>query len=477
MRYRSRRVDRAELSAPLICRFTFTGEPVDLPVLNVSPTGAALITAGDLVVPPGSMLEDAEMVIGDRTVWTGEAVVVYQVDPPRARIGLRFLSQEFDLHSLQIRDDSSLGKLEENLRVQARWQEELPDELVLAVGNLRRYLAAARDALERTEEELSRSVDPYDPLDEKSLLQRFFGAWGPGFHEQLRALSAIQETLTSEQIELSRGLATHDLLPLLYSCPMHQRAYDKPFGYSGDYLMMLLYFADRYVGSSLYARFLHYNSQHYPLGQTVIARERTMRQQLIELGAEDRPIRIASLACGPALEVQRWLASVETLNHPVQLILIDQDEQAMQYCHKNLNRQILDRDTSIQLQVELECLHLSVRQIIAPRDDAEEATVAGALRDLDLLYSAGLYDYLSKPVAQNLTERLYAMLRPGGRLFLGNLKHCPVTSWIMDNVLAWHLEYRTEESMLAVANPLEDAHASTTLDPTGRCIFLDVRKP
>jgi len=102
--------------------------------------------------------------------------------------------------------------------------------------------------------------------------------------------------------------------------------------------------------------------------------------------------------------------------------------------------------------------------------------VATTLRDLDLLYSAGLYDYLSQSVATTLTERLYSTLRPGGRLFLGNLKRCEVTSWMMDFVLAWHLEYRNETSMLDLARTLEGASADVTTDETGRCVFLDVLK-
>ena len=476
MRFRSRRVGSTELAEPLICAFRTGGEEHEVPVLDVSPTGLALDPQVDLAVTPGTVLGSASVRLGTREVWNGDAVVVYQVDPPNPRLGLRFLTRLFDLAGLHRVGESSLGQFEEVIRLQARWASELPDDYLVAVGRLRRFLEAGQQAMELISEERENRVDPYDPEGERRVIERFHASWAPSFHGQLRELGRVSQRLRPEQIELARGLATHELLASLYGCPMHRRAYDKPFGYAGDYLMMLLYFTDRLIGNSLHARMLHYASQRYPLGQTVIAREAMMRRQLRELVAEDRPIRIASLACGPALEIQRLLGEVRELKHPLQILLIDQDEQAMQYCHENLNRQILECDTSVQLKVELDCLHLSVRQIVQPRDEAEARMVARTLYDLDFIYSAGLYDYLSRSVATHLTNRLYSMLKPGGRLFLGNLKYCDVTSWIMDFVLAWHLEYRQEPAMLDLASELEGADANVTTDETSRCMFLDVRK-
>jgi len=476
MRYRSRRVGSTELAEPLICAFKVGDDEYEIPVLDVSPTGLALDPNIDLAVSPGTVLECASVRLGDREVWSGDAVVVYQVDPPNPRLGLRFLTQLFDLAGLHRLGESSLGQFEEVVRLQTRWSTELPGDYLVAVGRLRRFLEAGKQAMELISEERENRVDLYDPDGERQVIEHFYEIWAPRFHEQLRELGKVSASLEPEQIELARGLATHELLETLYGCPMHRRAYDKPFGYAGDYLMMLLYFTDRLIGNSLHARLLHFASQRYPLGQTVIAREGMMRRQLRDLIAEDRPIRIASLACGPALEVQRLLGELRELKHPLQILLIDQDEQAMQYCHENLNRQILECDNSVQLKVELDCLHLSVRQIVQPRDEAEQRMVARTLHDLDFIYSAGLYDYLSRSVGIHLTNRLYSMLKPGGRLFLGNLKYCDVTSWIMDFVLAWHLEYREEAAMLDLASGLEGATATVTTEETARCMFLDVRK-
>jgi hypothetical protein len=70
-------------------------------------------------------------------------------------------------------------------------------------------------------------------------------------------------------------------------------------------------------------------------------------------------------------------------------------------------------------------------------------------------------------------------LRPGGRVLVGNLVDTPDTTWIIDYVCGWTLLYRTDETMLRLAEGLTPTPARTkiTRDATGRCLFLDVTSP
>jgi hypothetical protein len=74
---------------------------------------------------------------------------------------------------------------------------------------------------------------------------------------------------------------------------------------------------------------------------------------------------------------------------------------------------------------------------------------------------------------------LYARLQPGGRLYLGNLQEAPDTTWMMEYVLAWHLTYRTPDSMQALARGLTPppAEISVDIDASGYALFLSVRAP
>jgi extracellular factor (EF) 3-hydroxypalmitic acid methyl ester biosynthesis protein len=188
---------------------------------------------------------------------------------------------------------------------------------------------------------------------------------------------------------------------------------------------------------------------------------------------------VVSLACGPAIEIQRLLGEVDEIKEPLELILIDQDEQTMHYSHDAVSREIVSRHPERQGLIQLNCLHLSIRQIIKPKDETERHFVESVLKGVDLIYSVGLYDYLPETVARALTTKLYNLLVPGGRLLIGNFRLCPVSAWMGEFVLSWHLVYRTPETMLGLTTRLspEPAKNEVIFDDTELCMFLDVVRP
>jgi SAM-dependent methyltransferase len=64
----------------------------------------------------------------------------------------------------------------------------------------------------------------------------------------------------------------------------------------------------------------------------------------------------------------------------------------------------------------------------------------------DLIYSIGLIDYFNDRFVVNLMNYAYRLLKPGGRLILGNF-HPRNPIALMDYVLDWKLIHRTEEDM------------------------------
>jgi extracellular factor (EF) 3-hydroxypalmitic acid methyl ester biosynthesis protein len=476
LQFRPKRLATDGLTFQVTCRFSVDGQELGpLPVLNISPTGIAIDPQDKIVLTPGTPVEDLRIAYRDSAVWNGSAVAIYQVEGPSSRVGLRFTTRLFDLQLLELRDELIENRLETELDLQSRYARELPPDWRAAVTTLRLLLEGVKEVLDEAEHNLRSGPAPQE-VDERELFEKIFEKWGPRFHGQLGKLSEQTTEFDAETTELARSFATRELLPLFYSCPMYRRVYEKPLGYAGDYQLMIYYFTDTFSGDTLYDRFLHFTGQNYPHSQAILDRERLTREAVRSVIEREMPARVVSLACGPAIEIQRLLGEIDDIKKPLELVLIDQDEQTMHYCHDAVSREIVSRQRDWQALIELNCLHLSIRQIIKPKDETEKRFVASVLKDVDLIYSIGLYDYLPETVARALTTKLHNMLVPGGRLLIGNFSECPVSTWLGEYVLSWHLVYRTPESMLDLTTKIspEPAKSEVISDDTGLCLFLDI---
>jgi extracellular factor (EF) 3-hydroxypalmitic acid methyl ester biosynthesis protein len=472
IRFRPARFSAAELTAGVTCRARCDGKPVGpLHVLDLGPTGFAAGLPRTPALPPGTVLEGLELLLDGHSVWAGEAVIVHGgVD----RFGARFTSGLLDLRLLRIE-----STVESRLAMLRAQQDRLPVIWRAAVGDLRQLLQAAKLELD----EFERTV-PQDPLhraeEEIALFEGLGRGWGAAYYGAVAALHEQSKSLGVGTFPLAQSYASSALLPLLLACPMHRRAYEKPLGYAGDFRMMELCFTRDLSGDGLFGRFLHYLTQHYSVARTLVAREVVMREAVrgVAESSDERPARILSMAAGPAIEIRELLGEVTSLRRPLELVLLDQDETAHETAHRRLTRLLVEHHNN-NLPVKLQCLRFSVRQLLGPRTLEERAIRDVTLANLDLVYSAGLYDYLTEPVARRLTTVLYSRLRPGGRLLVGNLVEAPDSTWVMEYVVGWHLVYRTDESMLRLAAGLKPrpARVAITRDRTGGCLFLDVTSP
>jgi extracellular factor (EF) 3-hydroxypalmitic acid methyl ester biosynthesis protein len=467
-RYRAPRIAVSELTEPLTCMLRVNGETVGpCAVINVSATGVAVESLRP--VDAGTALEEVQLCYGDRVVFSALATVAHRanIEGQGSVLGLRFAHARFDAHALR-RQDGWTAEIRQRVALLDQQTDRLPVAWRAAVADLRRFL----DEAERMLHHDDGKPEIFDPQEETALLATAFLIWGPRLHALIAKLHGLSKELSEEAREAGRAYAHRLLWPALQTCPMHRRAHDKPQGYAGDYRMMLLYFATQYEGPTRYARFLHYASQRYTLGRAVVLRQECLLAAIRGATQPGSRPRIVSLASGPALELASAIERGE-LTGPLDLVLVDQDEQALGYAHSQLSQLLHERD----LDIHLLCLHMSVKQLLSSKPEAER--LRRELANADLIYCAGLYDYLPDLVAERLTSVLYGLLKPNGRLYLGNLSEAPDTSWMMDYVLAWQLIYRTSDDMLRIGASLtpEPAELAVETDASGHAIFLSVRAP
>jgi hypothetical protein len=469
--FRPVRLNAAAIPANLTCRFRCEGAPLGpFSLIDLSAAGFAATTPPGVYLPPGSVLETFELCLSDQPIWSAEAYVVHGSD---GRVGGRFTSGVLDLKQLHLGAtfEGRLGLLREQRAL-------LPAEWRAAVADLQQLLEDAKFELEEIER--VEDADPlHRPQEEAQLFEGLRASWGTAYYKALHQLHAMSKTLDARSAIVGQAYASSILMPLLAACPMHRRAYEKPLGYAGDYRLMELYFAQD-IGDGLFGRFLYTVTKQYTLVRAVIGREQLMRRAVHEAVRRPGmgPVRILALAAGPAIELRRFIQEASLLSRPVELILLDQDRGALEAAHRHLTRLLLETHHGMQ-PISVRCLHFSVRQLLKPQTHEDVQVVNETLDNLDLVYSAGLYDYLPQPVASRLTQLTYSKLRPGGRLFHGNLIEAPDTTWVMEYVLGWPLVYRTPQTMLALADGLEPRAKALGVvrDETGSAIFLDATKP
>lgn len=476
--FRPKRLLTADLNYQVACRGKVENSVFGpFPVIDISSTGLAMDLDDQVTLPPGTTIDELELLFRNSVFWQGSATSVYHVEGRTQRAGLRFSSGLLDLHLIQV-TDSLETRLEQSLLERKTNESVLSAEWRAAVAELRGLLEDIKDVFDAAESTLSQPRDS-GANDQAALFDRVFEKWGEDFYSRQRQLFELSAEIGPDHRERAQSYASRDLLPLLYPSPMYQRAFDKPLGYAGDFQLIEMYFSDSLSGNGLYPQFLQYLAQRYPLGEAVRSRERLMQKTIRKTVAEVPSSRIVSLACGPAIELKNLLSDYPAGGRETELVIVDQDEQAMHFAHNALSRSLLSKGPSVADNVRLNGLHISVKQILRPSDETESKIVSSSLGNSDLIYAAGLYDYLPESVAKALTINLYGHLKPGGKLFVGNLKSCPVSTWIMEYVLAWHLQYRTEALMKDLARPLEEhgAKSRVVLDSTELCIFLEVTKP
>lgn len=243
-----------------------------------------------------------------------------------------------------------------------------------------------------------------------------------------------------------------------------QRCYEKPLGYPGDYQIMNYVYEWQRVGNTSYEKLLHRIG--IETGACVGTRLR-MTQKILRdfIAAEpgDKPINIANLGCGSAYEIYDYL-KIDHLPRPVNVTLIDQDQGALSHAYEHAYREVVRHAGRAKLQ----CLQASFAQLL------KAGALFKTLPPQDVIYSLGLFDYLSHRRARALAHDLYAQVAPGGKLIIANVKQGRETcQWPLEFVTDWSLIYRTEEDMRAMYEGLDIQNVEVIEDAT-KCVYMIV---
>ena len=266
-----------------------------------------------------------------------------------------------------------------------------------------------------------------------------------------------------------KSYVRRELHPIVLCSPFLFRTYTKPLGYAGDYEMVNMMLRNPYEGSSAFAKLLNFALLNT---EPVVAHRNRIDYLIEKLRTECQrrsghgKTRIFNLACGPAMEVQRFLRECEE-SDLAEIDLLDFNSETLEYTRERIQeaRASGGRDTEVRY------FQRSVHQLLRAATHGGDDEFA----DYDIVYCAGLFDYLSQRVCKRLVELFCSMLRPGGIVIVTNVAQSnPRKAW-MEYIMEWNLIYRDENDMNdLIPDGLDLQRTEVKADPTGVNLFLEI---
>jgi extracellular factor (EF) 3-hydroxypalmitic acid methyl ester biosynthesis protein len=260
------------------------------------------------------------------------------------------------------------------------------------------------------------------------------------------------------------------LWSFLMCSPFMNRTNFKPRGYSGDSVMMKMIYDNQYEGLSTFGKLMHKHPIEHPAAQAVRNRRDLIAKILGKLRAQKlkangQKIKILSVACGPAFELQDVIASAEDCAR-FHFTLLDQDENALEEARV----QIAKIEEKLGATVDVSYLNESVRTLL------KTAKLSKIWGNFDYIYSMGLFDYLTPPVAKAVIGKLFQILNAGGEMAIGNFHISNPSRYYMEYWLDWVLYYRTEHDFMDLLKNVKSAQTNILFEDTGSQMFLHVKK-
>ncbi len=284
-------------------------------------------------------------------------------------------------------------------------------------------------------------------------------------------MNAVVRGFTEEEHERHGFYLRRQVWPYLMASEFLKRTNLKPRGYAGDAELMLMLYENAYVGTYVFNQLMHKHPVETRAADAVRARRQLVPRVLHEVKERlgellPHGFRVLSLAAGPATELEeivRGRADAEVLD----CTLLDQDPFALDLARETVRR--LEAARGVRLSVRY--VQDSVRTMLRTRDLSRD------LGRHHFVYSMGLFDYLTAPVARAVLAKAYGLLLPGGTLLVGNYHVANPTRHHMAYWADWSLMYRTEEAFMALTDGLSPASALIEFDDSRSQMFLRLEKP
>jgi extracellular factor (EF) 3-hydroxypalmitic acid methyl ester biosynthesis protein len=459
---------RASDLAPLRSEVAITaaGAERPCPLLDVSENGAAFECPKDLVPAVGDCLTEVSVRFDAHEAYRGDA----RVGSVREIGGVTIVGISFEGRLVSIDEVLELRGIKTFVGHRASrpaWRVAGHEKYKTLISELRLSLEDAERQLRHVEVELPWHVVHGDPSRARAELVRAIRS-----HiavELVRSVEEIDATVRNippgdapALIEYSR----RNLHEFFMQAPAARRAFQKPFGYAGDYEVMRFLYELPFEGPTLFAKTMSLVTDEMAASRAVRHRKDLIKRWLKgQLQNRSAPLRVLGIAAGPAQELLELLSETPRLPAPLEIVLFDQDKGALAYAYRRMQPLTENRQGP---GVRILYLHESIKRLLQDR------TLFDEFGTFDLIYSAGLFDYLRVTTAVQLARDFYSRLAAGGQLLVSNMVPENPSRWYMEHHLDWFLLYRSRAELLEMGQrACADARLRILEEETGVNPFLE----
>ena len=362
------------------------------------------------------VLTNFKISAGDRVIYFGRAVVSNVIHTGTALVCEAKLDDLGSDTAYFLPLPEAGSNLDEayNVFFQA-WQKNyrISNEFKVLVADVQSYLTSVRHWLEELEFGLKVQDDRTKFENEilNTVAQKIIAA----FNVQHARFEEIIYALPPEARGAHQDFVRRHWHKLFLGAPFAQRTYHKPIGYAGDYEMMNMIHRNLPEGNSLYEKLIHLLLVSQWPAKSVRNRVAHLGKNILNetarVARSGKIARILNVGCGPAWEVQNFLKETQ-LSNQADFTLIDFNEETLLHAGQKLveAKRRFSRSTPIRTQ------QISVYELLK-----RTQRHGGAAEKFDLVYCAGLFDYLSPDTCRALMELWYDSLSPGGLMLIANM--------------------------------------------------------
>ena len=292
------------------------------------------------------------------------------------------------------------------------------------------------------------SLDRYPPAERVKVEGKFLSYAKKTLYQRLT--EAVIQFEEASELACSmgcegafQGFSRKLLYPHVLSSPFMSRIVERPIGVPGDFDMLGQILGTRFRGESLFGRLINEWILSNPATDAYRHRVRLLedhtRAVVKDCSFSGRRAKVMSMASGVAYEVQRYMQNPEP-ECEVEFTLVDFSEDTLVEA-RNQFTGLGELPESASVSFE----QSSVIEL-ANSSRSGASTGGGWAPDgkYDVVYCAGLFDYLSDRMVISVTRYLDTLVADGGVLLVSNYTTQNPFAHFMGLVLDWELVYRSE---------------------------------